>query len=337
MRVQIAHEELSTFLSEVKAKLGKSWQEIATDICGVTPRTFNDWRRNKYTIPMTALYKLHDATGIRLPQISSKLDDYWYITKSSSRLGAQRRYELYGNLGTPEGRRLGGLKSIKKNRLLGHPPFLPRDIFLPPKSPQLAEFIGIVLGDGGITPYQVKITLNRYDDKAYSQYVVKLCTNLFALQPTSYLRQSVCTIVVARTHLVQFLAKMGLKIGNKVRNQISVPGWISANSVYSKACLRGLVDTDGSFYVDRHKYKNKVYLNGGLNFTNRSLPLLNFFKERLEEFGFHPTQRTPYSIFLRREEEIARYFKEVGSSNPKHLNKYTQYLNNRSGEVPKWS
>ena len=74
-----------------------------------------------------------------------------------------------------------------------------------------------------------------------------------------------------------------------------------------------------------------------MNFTNRSLPILNFFKDNLIKLGFHPRQKTPFSIFLRIENEINRYFKEIGSSNPKHFSKFKKYFENKFGEVPKWT
>lgn len=35
--------------------------------------------------------------------------------------------------------------------------------------------------------------------------------------------------------------------------------------------------------------------------------------------------------------DIVKYFQEVGSSNPKHLDKFVKYFQNKYGEVPKWS
>ena len=139
--------------------------------------------------------------------------------------------------------------------------------------------------------------------------------------------------MISRKKLIEFLIEKGLKIGNKVRQQVAVPKWISKSELFMKYCMRGLLDTDGCFYVDKHKYKDKIYLNCGINFTNRSLPILNFFRDNLVKFNYHPTQKTKFSIFLRREEEIIRYFKEIGSSNPKHLKKFQKYFDDKSGGV----
>ncbi|MFX0051218.1 MAG: hypothetical protein ACFE8U_08010, partial [Candidatus Hermodarchaeota archaeon] len=50
--------------------------------------------------------------------------------------------------------------------------------------------------------------------------------------------------------LVQELERLGLKCGNKVKQQVGVPNWIQNNTSYSIACVRGLIDTDGYLYRD---------------------------------------------------------------------------------------
>lgn len=128
---------------------------------------------------------------------------------------------------------------------------------------------------------------------------------------------------------------MGLCIGSKTRSQVGVPLWIKQSSECAQACLRGFFDTDGCFYIDRHHYKDKVYYNCAMNFTNRSFPILFFFKARLEKLGFHPTHNTRFSVSLRREKEIIKYFQQIGTSNQKHLNKFRHYFKDKNGEVPK--
>ena len=122
-----------------------------------------------------------------------------------------------------------------------------------------------------------------------------------------------------------------------MKKQIGIPKWINKNTDYKKFCLRGLFDTDGCFFVDRHHIKDAIYCNGGVNFVNRSLPILAFFKNTLEYFGFHPKQTTKFSIFLRKEKEVLRFFKEIGTSNSKHLKRFIEYYKNKYGRVPKWS
>ena len=119
--------------------------------------------------------------------------------------------------------------------------------------------------------------------------------------------------------------------GNKVTSQLRTPLWIRSRWGYQLAFLRGLFDTDGCVYVDAHKINGRTYNNVGMAFTNRSLPLLADFKGYLERMGLHPTQKTKYTVFLRRERDIQRYFAVVGSSNPKHLRKISVYFSLKGG------
>jgi len=162
----------------------------------------------------------------------------------------------------------------------------------------LAEFVGIVLGDGNITPRQATIVLHKFDDRDFIQYVNNLFQKLFKLKPSvrEIKGENIVNIVVSKTELVEFMLSVGLKIGEKVRQQIRAPYWIRKSEFFTKSCLKGLFDTDGCLYIDGHPYKDKVYFNCAMNFTNRSLPILFFFKTKLEQFGFHPTRNTKFSV-----------------------------------------
>lgn len=338
IRAQLTKENLEVFWDEIKAKMDISWKEIAAH-CKVTARTLNDWRRGKYYIPVDKLSMLSELAEVKFPKIEKTVDKYWY-THLGANLGWKKVFEKYGgNIGTTESRKLGAMRAMETHRKNKTGFFVCKDVKLPGPSAELAEFFGILLGDGSLGHRQVSITLHRFDDKDFISYVAGLCSFLFGVQPAVLYHKNtvVSNIVISRTRLIAFLQQRGLLVGNKVKQQVGVPSWISEDSIFSRHCLRGLFDTDGCFYIDKHRYKDKIYYNCGMNFTNRSLPLLNFFKHRLEQHGFNPTQRTKYSVFLRKEKEIIRYFQEIGSSNPKHVNKFRGYLENKFGEVPKRS
>lgn len=288
-------------------------------------------------MPLSVFKKLIEICGINSPRVEM-LSDYWHV-KEAGKKGGLACYKKYGGFPgwTREASRRGALKAIEVHRRNRSNFFVPKPVFFPKYSPQLAEFIGIVLGDGGITKRQITVTLNRFDDQEFVFYIKNLIQRLFIINPSINERkeQRVVNIVVSRTKLVQFFTNMGLHTGNKVKNQVDVPFWIKKSKNFTKSCLRGLFDTDGCFYIDKHYYKDKVYHNCAMNFTNRSLPILFFFKTKLEQLGFHPTQNTKFSITLRKENEIIKYFQAIDSSNPKHLNKFKQYFKNKSGEVPK--
>jgi hypothetical protein len=330
----------SQFLEDVKNRLDISLVGLAR-LAGVHVRSVTDWRREKFSMSMFALEALCEEAGINLPKNIEIRDPFWYTSLGSS-AGGFATYRKYGHVGGDPGYRKRKWREWweKEGRFNPHPIInVSLPIHKPPRSVELAELTGIILGDGGITYRQVTITLHRFDDTDFVTYVRDLFCKLFNVEPSIYERRGemALSIVVSRTELVHFLINMGLKIGGKVRQQVDIPQWIKLSDDFTKFCLRGLFDTDGCFYIDRHHYKDKVYLNCGMNFTNRSLPILNFFKAKLERFGFHPTRNTKFSISLRVEKDIVKYFEKIGSSNSKHTKKFTAYFKNKYGEVPKWS
>lgn len=257
---------------------------------------------------------------------------------SAGALAVYKKYGHYGFSKNPEYRKKKWLEWWEKiGKFNKNQYFVTRKIKRSVQNQDLAEFFGIVLGDGSITQRQVIITLNRRDDKEYAHYVSGLTKKIFGIAPSFYNQGSVWDLSISRTELVKFLVENGLSVGNKVKQQVGVPEWIQTNDTLSKSCVRGLVDTDGSFYIEKHSYKNWVYHNCVINFTNRSIPLLEFVETKLQKLGFNPKRRNRYNVCLGKEEQVFRYFKEIGSSNPKHYDKYIKFMEEKYGGVPKWS
>lgn len=252
-----------------------------------------------------------------------------------SRLGGLRCIQLHGNPGTREGRRKGGKRSIE----LFHqnPDFarkagfiIRKEIKYPLRCAELAELIGIILGDGGMSGnHQLTISFNSKTDKEYSVFLGKILRDLFSIDYHIHTRKDCngADIVVSSSNLIEFLLKQGLAAGNKVENQVDIPSWIYEKIEYQKACLRGLVDTDGSFYRHRYNSNGKNYKYLKLCFTNCSKPLLNFVMRILKKLNFKAyLQGDHVSIYSRT--GIQKYFKDIGSHNPKHINKISKFLAN---------
>lgn len=336
-RVLFPAGKQTEFLNQIQKSLNLNVDGLAR-IVGVHARTIRDWKREKFLISIVAVQKLSKESGVVLPKNNLELKEPFWYTKKGAVAGGMACYKKYGSLNSKyEEKRKRKWQEWwdKTGKFCLNPYFSYKEVQFPKNSVELAEFVGILLGDGGITKSQISITLNMVDDREFSFYVKKLIKGLFSVIPSISCREekSILNIVISRKKLVDYLCKMGLYIGSKVRNQTRVPIWINESEDFIKACVRGLLDTDGCFFVDKHKYRDKIYHNCGLNFTNRSIPILNFFKNSLTRFGYHPTQKTKFSVFLRRESEVIRYFEEIGSSNPKHYNKFLKYLENKIGEV----
>ncbi|MEK7504612.1 MAG: LAGLIDADG family homing endonuclease [Patescibacteria group bacterium] len=284
-----------------------------------------------------ALERICQKLKISIP-IVQLLPDYWYVEKGA-KLGGIKRMEIYGPPGTKEGRIEGGRMSQLRRRLNPKEYLncnLRKNIPTPEKSTKLAELIGIILGDGGITNTQLKITLNKEVESEYISVVVNLLTDLFGEEPKKYYfsehTQKVCNIVFSGVQLIEILGTLGLFPGNKVSRQAKVPEWIVIDHAFSKSCLRGLVDTDGCVFLHKHYSFGNYYLNLGITFTNHSLPLLHFVYTTLTSVGFHPKIQDD-GVYLYRASEVVKYANEIGFSNTHHALRLNQFLELKKGGV----
>lgn len=256
-----------------------------------------------------------------------------------ARAGGLARVRLHGNPGTSAGRRLGGLHAYAINKQLNNRFNNLKIIPRVRHSKSLAELLGILAGDGHLSKYQVTVTTNSETDYVHARFVQKMFRKIFDVTPSIKLRSGTraLTVCLSSKAACNLLYKFGMPYGHKIKNIRKIPDWIQNNSRYRIAFIRGLFDTDGCFYIDKHVIKSKLYENPGMNFRNYSLPLLFFFESVLTNLNLFPTTTSKYSVVLRKEKNIVKYFREVGSSNPKHLKKFYQYFKAKYGRVPKRS
>jgi len=204
----------------------------------------------------------------------------------------------------------------------------PRKIIEPVESIALAEFIGILAGDGHLSTYQVTMSTNSETDVQHAQYVAGLGARLFGVLPSITRRseRKVMVVVFSSKAMASFLVTKGLLIGNKVTQRLRMPKWIADNSAYSAAFLRGLFDTDGSVFLDKHRIKHRMYAHLGWQFTSAIPELLldisSFLQERGFRFSSSPLRR---NIHIRRRADVERYFQEIGSHNDKHLSRLAAF------------
>lgn len=307
------------YFAAIKNAYAMSWSSIARDL-QVSVRTVTSWRSREATMPVEIAEKWGKEFDITLPKHAViNLDEE---RKKAGSLGGKARQMLYGNLGTPDGRRRGGLASCKTHRKNLNSPFVARGVAYPKRSSNLAELVGVILGDGTLTEYQLILYSNIFDESEYSTFLCDLVMDIFGIEPTIIRDQEngVIRIICSRKNLVKYLQSLGLGLGSKVKRQARVPSWVRDNREYANACLRGLIDTDGCVYLDRHCINGIDYASLCIAFTNASMPLLDFVFWSWQSLGFHPTRHGRH-VRLRRKEEVMRYAEEVGFSNPKHARK----------------
>ena len=207
--------------------------ELLSDI-----RTLNDWKNGKYGIPVETTNWINGESGVKLP-VTAKIIDSRLIKSVSGRKGAVVRNKLYGSPGTFEGRRKGGFNSLQTHRKL-NTGFKLRKIFIKPaQSVKLAEMFGILIGDGGLSRDQVKITLSSRES-AYTQYAIRLAQVIFGYSVSvSHFHTSTNDVYVSSRSAVEFLNDVGLPVGNKVKQNHRIPDWIKRNPDFLRSCLKG--------------------------------------------------------------------------------------------------
>lgn len=180
---------------------------------------------------------------------------------------------------------------------------------------ELAELVGILLGDGSVEKYYTRIYLNLIADQGYEINVIKLIKNIFpkiTLCVMERPKRGTREIQISSKEISDYLFKIGFK--PKIRE---VPSWIRKNNSYTRCAVRGLFDTEGSVGIKYFKGKKGICAYKQLTFTNKNKNLLSFIEESLRKFQFSPTKNSKKNIYLSNKKDIERYFEVIGTNNPK--------------------
>lgn len=322
-RVLFPRKKQKKFLDTVINKI--SIEEMAK-ICDVSQRTIRDWRREKFLMDFSALRKICKKANISLPRGIKLKDKYWYIVKGCS-IGGKAVWRKYGKIGGDlEHRKKKWREWWEKEGKYKCIITIPKKFKKPALSENLAEFIGIVLGDGCITKNQITITLHSKDDKEYGKFVVTLIEKLFDVPVGIYYCKGDLAVnfSISRSELVKFCCEeLGLKKGNKIRQQVDIPVWVKKNKKFSIACVRGLFDTDGCVFNHHYKVNGKYYNYKKISFTSHSIPLLQSAFKILVGIGIKArVTKSGKDIRIDGQSDVKKYFELIGSNNPKYLKKY---------------
>lgn len=256
------------------------------------------WTRKEETLFYNELYFLYVEKNKSIGEISG-------ILQIASQTVFQRL------------KRLGIATSPERKRGYLH---MRSDIKIPIRyTKELAEFFGIMLGDGSLSHFQVMVTLGAKEG-AYTEYVCSLMEKVFKAKPKIVIRKKgYKDVYLGSVKLSSWLLKEGL-VYNKVRSQVGVPAWVFQDNDFMKAFIRGFFDTDGSVY--RLKYGVQISL------TNKSLPLLFSLQEMLHRLQYKPSQVSSGKVYITNRLEIVRFFKEVRPKNNKHVVRFGEFAAN---------
>ncbi len=212
-------------------------------------------------------------------------------------------------------------------------------IKFPSRNESLAEFMGILTGDGFINYYKsrqayiIEISGNKLKDYYYlKNFITKLSKNLFNFKPCFYSAKKTNTIrlVLRSKHIFNFLKEGGFPIGKK--GEITAPKWIIKDSLLFNKFIMGLFDTDG--YLCFKNKEGKKYPVIGI--VSKSKALLLPIQKHLNNCGItsylgnHKSNNNPryknewivYKLQISGKKNIHKFFDIVGSSNPRNKKNY---------------
>lgn len=195
-----------------------------------------------------------------------------------------------------------------------------KKIKIPVLDKYLANFLGILAGDGHVSDYcyEVSVVGDKDLDKQFlSKHVFHLFERLFGLEPHFKLQDNALTCRVYSKKLMELLNETyGVPLRKK-KNNLHIPSQIVNNKIMLKSYLSGVFDTDGCFHRHHKNTAAVEFISGDANF-------LEEIKQSLKSLDFNPC-KSGKSIYLYNADEINRFFCEIGSKNEKHLKKYHFY------------
>ncbi len=286
------------------AKRDFTWKELGEELSICSGYLRNELRHEKRYLSRNIYDKLCKLTNVNLDEfIIKRLKDNW-------------------------GRVKGGISSLGNTK----------EFVEPKESEILAELFGAIIGDGHINKlkigkkircYSIVIAGDSRNDGDYmSNYLPSLFFKLFWEKGSlAYSKdKNVMYTKIFGKKIIDFVERKGILGGNKKKNMQSIPKWIIGNDKYLRACLRGLIDTDGCIY-----YISKNNRNLRISFTSYIPKLLNDVRESFIKLGFHPSKIiVNKNICLSRKEEIKKFLNEIGFSNDKHLKRLQNLIKNAS-------
>ena len=217
-----------------------------------------------------------------------------------------------------------------------------RKFNVPPITKDLAEDFGIQIGDGYIkgqnSRYTILVSGHITEDKHYLvNYVKPLKEKLYNVSVKVYRAPLAGTLVlkIDNKELFKFYIEKGLKESPKIN--IKIPNFITENKKLQIACLRGLMDTDGSLCFN--KGDHKTYSNPVLHFSTKSKVLARQVCKILDNFEFSYyvqfdrrffDKRTKKyyvenDIYVQGKKSIENWVKIVGSHNISQFSRYLVY------------
>ncbi len=196
------------------------------------------------------------------------------------------------------------------------------------RSVELAELIGIILGDGEIIrDGTMRISFDPKKDKNFlNRRVIFLIKQLLNKKITY---ESNKRIAFGNIAFVRYLEQdCGLKPGSKFENNSQIPKWCFEKQEYISAVLRGLFDTDG--YFGYYDFTTEIMYG---RFSDKCTNLVQDIIKSLKILGLNSsvkhTKDGRFKIRICKRTDVLTFFEKIGTSNIKHIVRFLLWRFNR--------
>jgi intein-encoded DNA endonuclease-like protein len=173
------------------------------------------------------------------------------------------------------------------------------------KDENLAELIGVVLGDGHIRKYPRTEELSIFSNAKNKGFVNRysdLILKIFNKQPAVTKHGDGCVRI--RIYQKNIQKRLGVPYSPRGELRIEVPNWILKNKKYIVSYLRGLYEAEGCYCTHEKTSTFKMF------FTNRNISMLNNVYELVKYLGFHP-HRSLYQVQLSKKVEVHEFLRLI--------------------------
>lgn len=152
------------------------------------------------------------------------------------------------------------------------------------KNGDLAELIGVILGDGTITKFprtEALRIVGTWSNQGFIRRYAELVEKVFKKMPHVAKRtySNAGNITIYQKNIGRRLC---IPVGAKGNITKVLPKWIADEEVYIIRYLRGLYEAEGSYCVHEPTYTHKFL------FSNANLALLRVVYILVRKLGFHP-------------------------------------------------
>lgn len=176
----------------------------------------------------------------------------------------------------------------------------------------LAYIVGLAIGDGNLSnPNGRAVRLRITCDKKYPKlvrHIIKSLQKFFPRNKVSLIDRKTCFDVSCYSNQLESLLGWKAKGGSKFKQKIKIPDWILGNKSFIKECLRGIIQTDGSVYLDRG------YIM--VNIVSNIKPLTTSIVEAIKFLGYKPNIQIRQELktikyTVRISKDVSKFIKEI--------------------------